>query len=143
MLRSKYFTMYEMTYSDTAYKLKLDNTPDEESEQNLIQLMEVLDDIREKWGGPIRVTSGFRAPQVNAAVGGSKTSAHLRGFAADLRPYNNKFKDFQTFIKNWAKTGDYDQILLERNSQGMEWVHIGLFNSKNQQRHQVKNLEVK
>ena len=139
---SKYFTYFEMTYSATASRLKINNTPGEEEAENLKQLMLVLDDIRGGWGGPIHVNSGYRCPDLNRAVGGSKSSVHMRGFAADLYPWNNNFKGFVNYIKSWAKEHDFDQILIEKNSHGGRWIHIGLYSNSGKQRHQVKNLEV-
>lgn len=140
MYRSKYFTLNEMIWSDTAYRNRIDNTPGPEELEHLKELMLVLDEIREKWGGPIRITSGYRCPQVNALVGGSKTSAHMRGYAADFKPCNNKLKEFEAFMKEWSKDNKFDQLLLERNSRGGRWIHLGLYNSADKQRHQVKML---
>lgn len=140
---AKYFTMSEMTFSDTAYKYNIDNIPSPEIEKNLNELMEVLDDLRSKWGGPIRVTSGYRCPEVNKLVGGSKTSAHLTGFAADLKPYNNQMDAFNKFVIEWSKDKEFDQIIEERNSSGGRWLHFGYKNAKGQQRRQIKNIYVK
>lgn len=141
--RSKYFTSWEMTYSATARKLGIDNTPNEEEIENLKELMVVLDDIREGWKGAIHINSGFRCKRLNTAVGGSKTSAHMTGFAADLYPWNKQFTKFVEYMKKWAETHDFDQILIERNSRGGRWLHIGLYSNSGKQRHQVKNLNVK
>lgn len=141
-MRSKYFTLWEMTWSETAYKSKIDNTPGPEEMEHLQELMAVLDDIREKWGGPIKVTSGYRNPQVNALVGGSKTSAHMRGYAADIKPCNNRMKEFATFIREWAKDKNFDQLLEERNNQGGHWIHLGLYNKSGKQRREIKILHV-
>lgn len=137
-MRSKYFTMWEMTWSDNAYKYNIDNTPGPEEVEHLQELMLVLDDIREKWGGPIKITSGYRNPQVNTLAGGSKTSAHMRGYAADMKPCNNQMKDFVSFIKEWAKDKNFDQIIEERNSQGGHWIHLGLYNRTGKQRRELK-----
>lgn len=143
MYRSKYFTLWEMTFSGTAMKYKIDNTPGPEELEHLQELMVVLDDIREKWGGPIRVSSGYRCPKVNTLVGGSKTSAHMRGYAADIKPCNNQMKEFVAFMKEWAKDKDFDQLLEERDNQGGWWIHLGLYNNANKQRKQIKTLFIK
>lgn len=141
-MRSKYFTIWEMTWSATAYLYNIDNTPGPEEMEHLQELMAVLDDIREKWGGPIKVTSGYRCPQVNTLVGGSKTSAHMRGYAADIKPCNNLMKEFATFIREWAKDKNFDQLLEERNKQGGHWIHLGLYNKTGKQRREIKILNI-
>ena len=80
---SKYFTLEEMTRSQTAVRLKIDNTPNATQKRDLLRLMDYLDGIREAFGQPIRVTSGFRSWGANKAVGGVKNSQHLAGQAAD------------------------------------------------------------
>ena len=85
----KHFKIEEFTYSITAQHLGIDNTPSKEAMKNLERLVSrVLDPLREAWGSPIIVTSGYRCPVLNARVGGVKTSYHLRGMAADIRPRN-------------------------------------------------------
>jgi len=71
----KYFTIKELTTSSTATRLKIDNTPTEEVVNNLESLVNnILDKIREAYGKPITVNSGYRCPKLNTAIGGSKTS---------------------------------------------------------------------
>lgn len=73
----KYFTINELTHSDTAVKLKLDNTPSKDVIYNLTKLVDtILDPLRELYGKPIRISSGYRSEKVNKAVGGSSTSQH-------------------------------------------------------------------
>lgn len=86
----KHFKIEEFTYSITAQHLGIDNTPSKEAVTNLELLVSrVLDPLREAWGSPIIVTSGgHRCTAFNARVGGVKTSYHLRGTAADIRPKN-------------------------------------------------------
>ena len=81
----KYFTIAELTRSDTARRLGIDNKPPASAVKALTVLVdEVLDPLREAWGGPIRVNSGYRCPELNKAVGGSPSSQHQRGEAADI-----------------------------------------------------------
>ena len=85
----KHFKKEEFTYSITAQHLGIDNTPSKEAVTNLERLVSrVLDPLREAWGSPIIVTSGYRCEELNKRVGGVKTSYHLRGMAADIRPRN-------------------------------------------------------
>jgi hypothetical protein len=86
----KHFTLEELTRSDTALRLGIDNTPPPSVVQNLHHLVEVLlDPLREAFGKPIYVNSGYRCPALNTAVGGSRNSQHIQGQAADIRPHLN------------------------------------------------------
>mgnify|MGYP003446229783 FL=1 len=89
----KYFTIDELCYSDYAKANGIDNRPTEEQIDNLNELIDILDKIRESWGSAIRVTSGFRGEELNRALNGSKTSAHCIGSAADIVPVKNKKKE--------------------------------------------------
>ena len=81
----KHFTLSELTRSSTAEARGLKNIPNETQREALISLVEhLLDPLRDAFGEPIRVLSGFRSQEVNRLVGGVPTSQHLRGEAADL-----------------------------------------------------------
>ena len=81
----KYFTIEELTRSATARRLGINNTPPASAVAALHELVDkVLDPLREAWDGPIRVNSGYRCPKLNRAVGGTPSSQHLRGEAADI-----------------------------------------------------------
>ena len=81
----KYFTMAEMTNSETAKKRGIKNEPNPTQRANIETLVnELLDKVRERWGKPLRVTSGFRCDELNTAVGGVKKSHHTLGCAADI-----------------------------------------------------------
>ena len=81
----KHFTIKELTASATAQRLDIDNTPTAEAVANLQQLVaNVLDPLRETYGRPIYVNSGYRCPALNRAVGGVPSSQHLTGEAADI-----------------------------------------------------------
>lgn len=117
----KYFTIEELTKSNTATKLHIDNTPNVNQKKNLEELIQLLDKIREKWGSPIIVTSGFRCNKLNNAVGGSKTSQHLQGQAADIISKNNKelFLLIRKMIMD--KEINVGQLINEKN---YSWIHI-------------------
>lgn len=140
---SKYFNILELCHSNTANLNHIDNTPNDDIKQHLEELMEFLDGLRSAWGSPIKVTSGYRCPQLNKKVGGASTSAHLVGYAADITPMKGGFKNFVEFVKEWLIDKDFDQALIEKNSKGKQWLHIGLYNQKGEQRKQIKNLYVK
>ena len=81
----KYFSLSELTHSDTAVSVRIDNTPTAAAVPLMVELIDrVLDPIREHWGLPIRVTSGYRCPELNEEVGGVEDSWHMDGCAADI-----------------------------------------------------------
>lgn len=117
----KYFTIKELCESSTAVQKKIDNTPNSEIVNNLEQLVEfILDPLREKYGKPIIVNSGYRCPALNIAVKGSKTSSHLKGLAADITagsPKKNKIL-FDLIIQMDLP---FDQLIDEKN---FRWIHV-------------------
>jgi hypothetical protein len=81
-----HFTLAELTASETAERNGLDNTPDATALANLQRLAEFLETIKTALGGkPVMINSAYRGPAVNAHVGGSKSSQHMVGCAADIR----------------------------------------------------------
>jgi hypothetical protein len=135
------FTLKELTKSDTATRLGLDNTPDEATIENLKLLcQEVLQPIREHFGKSVTVNSGFRSPESNAAVGGSKTSDHCLGRAADIEIDGVPNPELAQCIMDNL---DYTQLILEFYTQGQPnsgWVHVSYDpnNLKNQELTAVK-----
>lgn len=127
MRLSKNFTYDELVYSATAERLKLDNTPNERETEFLRRLAnEVLQPIRDKWGRPIVVTSGFRSEAVNKAVGGVKNSQHRLGQAADLKIGSKaQNKALFNFIADMVKNGEIrvGQLIDEY---GYSWIHVSL-----------------
>lgn len=119
------FTLKELTKSDTATRLGLDNTPDDEALENLKTLCEkVLQPVRDHFGKSVTVNSGYRSPESNAAVGGSKTSDHCKGQAADIEIDGVPNPDLAEWIQNNL---DYTQLILEFYTQGQPnsgWVHV-------------------
>ena len=119
------FTLKELTKSDTATRLGLDNTPDDEALENLKTLCEmVLQPVRENFGKSVTVNSGYRSPESNAAVGGSKTSDHCKGQAADIEINGVSNPDLAQWIMDNL---DYTQLILEFYTQGQPnsgWVHV-------------------
>lgn len=138
----KFFTISELTYSDKARELHIDNTPfSYEVVNNLTNLTEnLLDPIREMWGKPILITSGYRSDALNKAVSGSKTSAHRYGLAVDVVPKNMAdFDEFAAFVKDYLKDKDYDQLIFEKKG-GSRWLHIGYKSADGKQR--MQNLKI-
>ena len=142
----KYFTINELTHSDTAIALGIDNKPNHKITEHLVQLIEeLLDPLREAWGSAIKVTSSYRCAKLNNVLkGSSPTSAHLVGFAADLVPCNGSITEFKKFVVKWLKENNiaFDQCICETNGKGVQWVHLGLYNLSMQQRKQILNLNV-
>lgn len=132
----KYFTIKELCKSSTADKLCIDNSPSKEIEKNLTALVDnCLDIIRQAFGEPINVNSGYRCPELNTAVKGSKTSAHLKGMAADLDSKDNK-RLWDTIIElNKKGIVTFRQLIWEKdNDEAPGWIHIEYNpgNNKNQ-----------
>ena len=123
-----HFTFTEMTDSDKARELGIDNTPPAWTRQNLVALVQnVLDPLREAYGKPIYVTSGYRCPRLNAAVGGVANSNHIKGLAADIRATgkyqidcegNRRLYDLARSLRLPVK-----ELLWEK---GGSWIHISL-----------------
>ena len=134
-----YFTISELTASDTAKVKGIDNSPTTEVRANLVALIEtLLDPLREAWKSPIKVTSGYRCSILNRAVGGSSTSAHLYGCAADIVPINGKIAEFKEFCRKYfdVRRHLFDQVIFEDNGKS-EWVHIGLKTKDGRKRGQL------
>jgi hypothetical protein len=119
------FSLKGLTKSDTATRLGIDNTPDEEALDNLKTLCDkVLQPVREHFGKSVTVNSAYRSPESNAAVGGSKTSDHCKGMAADIEIAGIANADLAQWIMDNL---DYTQLILEFYTQGIPdsgWVHV-------------------
>ena len=120
----RYFTLEEMTRSDVAKREGIDNTPGLQETEALTALVEdVLDPLREMYGHPIHVTSGYRCEALNKAVGGAKTSQHLRGEAADIT--TGKRGENAKLYGLIEKYFDYDQLIWEHGTdKEPSWVHV-------------------
>ena len=124
MQLSKNFTMAEFVKSDTATKLGIDNTPEGEHLENAKALFEnVVQKVRDHFG-PTVINSGYRSPELNEAVRGSKTSQHCHGQAADIEvPGVANAEVAQWIVDNC----DFDQVILEFYTPGIPdsgWVHV-------------------
>lgn len=119
------FTLEEMTKSETALRHDMDNTPGEAEIANLKALAEnVLQPVRDHFSKGVKVNSGFRHPEVNAKVGGSKTSDHCQGQAADIEIPGVPNADLAQWI---VDNLDFRQVILEFYTPGVPdsgWVHV-------------------
>lgn len=117
---SPHFTLEELTVSQEAARRGIDNTPTPEAMEALKRTAMGLEAVRMRLGGaPILVSSGYRSPAVNAAVGGSKSSQHMRGEAADFTA--PRFGNPRAIVDALVDSDvPYDQLILEFG----RWVHI-------------------
>jgi hypothetical protein len=119
------FSLHELSKSETALRMGLDNTPDDEATENLRLLCEkVLQPVRDHYGKGVKVNSAYRSPESNAAVGGSKTSDHCKGMAADIEIPGVANADLAQWIMDNL---DYTQLILEFYTPGIPdsgWVHV-------------------
>ncbi len=123
-----YFTIEELTRSTTATRLSIDNTPNREAAESLNSLIyKLLDPIREAYGSPIIVNSGYRSPKLNRVVGGVITSQHTRGEAADITT-GSREGNRRLFNQILTLGLEFDQLIDEHN---FTWLHISLTSHKN------------
>ena len=119
------FSLHEMCKSETAMRMGLENSPDEEATENLRLLCEnVLQPVRDHYGKGVKVNSAYRSPESNAAVGGSKTSDHCKGMAADIEIPGVANADLAQWIMDNL---EYTQLILEFYTPGIPdsgWVHV-------------------
>lgn len=134
----KYFTIQELTASATAKRKCIDNTPDAKAVASLTALVaNILDPLREAYGKPIVVTSGYRCPKLNRAVGGVARSQHTRGEAADIRTLSNRRWENEQLFKFIVQLKlPFDQLIDEH---GYSWIHVSYSESKN--RRQVLHVK--
>jgi len=115
---SKYFTVGEATNYQVA------RIPKEASiKNNILRLAKELDKVREAWGGPIIVTSWYRPPAINRAIGGARYSQHLKGSAVDIHPVNGQGRMFENWLDNTAWT---DKALGYGQKAGRGFTHLDL-----------------
>ena len=140
MKKIKYFKLSEFINSATANRLGIDNIPSFEVVDNLNRLAAYLDDIRSKFGKPILISSGYRCPMLNKAVGGVVNSQHLKGLAADL-----VCSDMEKLLSIIRETKGFDQVITEHNKGSKSyWIHVSVAPVFGKPRNQVIiNLEKK
>ena len=133
----KHFKLNEFLKSSTATRLRIDNSPSKEIEANLNALVDnILDPLREAYGKPIIITSGYRCPKLNKAVRGSKTSQHLKGQAADIRTVSDTPEENKKLFDLIQELHlPFDQVINEYN---FDWIHVS-YSSRN--RRQVLNIK--
>ena len=138
MRLSDNFSLHEFTRSQTATRHSIDNTPSDEVIENLKSLcMGVLQPVRDYFMKPMIISSGFRCEELNTKIGGSKTSQHVFGQAADIEVLEIGNLE----LSDWIHTNlSYDQLILEFHNPDKDphsgWVHVSFNRSNN--RHEYK-----
>lgn len=121
MKLAPHFTYAEFVFSQTAIRHGIANTPDEQALKNLHHTAAQMEKVRELLGAPIFISSGYRSPELNAAIGGSKTSQHMSGEAADfVSPFGSPLEICRALVDAGAHRDIvFDQLIYEGT-----WVHI-------------------
>ena len=119
----RWFTLKEFVKSNTAARLGINNNPSEDVKKNIELLVEkILDPLREKFGKPIIVTSGYRCKELNKAVGGAAKSQHMSGEAADIRSVEDSKSANKELFNLIIELGlPFDQLI---NEHDYDWVHV-------------------
>jgi len=121
---SQHLTLAELIRSESAKRLGISNMPIQEHIENLKGLAEnIFEPIRNHFGSPIYISSGYRSQKLNAAIGGSMNSQHSRGMAIDIDMDGTDIKNSAIF--EYAKTLPFDQLIWEFGTKdNPDWVHI-------------------
>ena len=129
MRLSKNFTLSEVTRSNTAKRLSIDNSPKNQHLKNMQRLITNLIQPMRDALGPIRITSGYRSPELNRAIGGSKKSQHSKAEAVDIQFWSEGQMNNQ-IIYNWVLQSniEFDQMI---NEFDYAWIHISLKEKNN------------
>ena len=133
---TNHFTLEEFSFSSTAKSRGINNTVPLQFIPSLRNLCEkVLEPLRERVKEPVIISSGYRCPALNRAVGGSNTSQHMKGEACDI------YMEDKEKLRKWfaiLMDGDFDQLIFERNRRtGHCWIHVSCKVNAEENRHQV------
>ena len=132
-----HFNLEEFTFSNTAIRLGIDNTPTEKDKENLLRLAEALEKVREVLGNnPIKISSGYRCLKLNRALKSKDTSYHVKGLAADFTC--PRFGTVPEVMRALADSSiEFDQLILEFDS----WIHIGFAETGAKPRRQMMIID--
>lgn len=136
---SKNFTLEELYASDTAKRKGIGNRPSHQAVVNLTYVVtKILQPLRSTMQEPISISSGYRCPALNKAVGGVSNSQHLTGQAVDISIDGDMVKGKRWF--EWIrKHCPFDQLIWEHNRQGTYWIHVS-FNFQGNRGQVIDNL---
>ena len=126
----RYFTINELCRSATGAKLGIENNPPDAIKRNLIFLVSlVLDPLRDIYGKPIYVASGYRCQELNKAVGGARNSQHLTGTAADIYVKGESNSVLADIIRSRLP---FDQLIYEKGTiRNPQWIHVSISRTNN------------
>jgi zinc D-Ala-D-Ala carboxypeptidase len=136
---SKHLSLAEVSRSETAKRKGINNTPSGEHLENFKKLAEnVFEPIREHFGVPIHISSGYRSKELNAAIGGSATSQHCSGEAIDIDMDGSASGITNAQVFNFIKDNlNFDQLIWEfGSSTNPDWVHVS-YETTGKQRKQI------
>ena len=129
---SKHISYKEGTYSNTAVRRGIDNTPNDDQLSNMeLVAEEVFEPLRSYVGGPIKINSFFRSPELNTAIGGSHKSQHCKGQAIDIDDTFGRMTNAEMyhFIKDHL---DFDQLIWEfGDDDNPNWIHVSYVSEEN------------
>ena len=136
---SKHISYKEGVYSNTATRRGIDNTPNDEQLNNMELIAEeVFEPLRVWVGGPIKINSFFRSPELNTAIGGSSKSQHCKGQAMDIDDTFGKATNAEMY--NFIKDNlDFDQMIWEFGTdENPNWVHVSYVNPEDNRKRCLK-----
>ena len=132
---SKHISNKEGVYSRTALRRGIDNTPTKDHEKNMVELAEnIFEPLRMYVGGPIKINSFYRSPELNKAIGGSSKSQHCNGQAIDIDDTFGRVTNAEMFrfVKDHL---DFDQMIWEfGDDKNPNWVHVSYVGKENRNR---------
>ena len=132
---SKHISNKESVYSRTALRRGIDNTPTEDHKINMVELAEnIFEPLRMYVGGPIKINSFYRSPELNKAIGGSSKSQHCNGQAIDIDDTFGRMTNAEMyrFIKDHL---NFDQMIWEfGDDKNPNWVHVSYVGEENRNR---------
>ena len=141
---SKHISNKESVYSRTAQRLDIDNTPTKDHKKNMVELAEnIFEPLRSYVGGPIKINSFFRSPELNKAIGGSGKSQHCHGQAIDIDDTFGRMSNAEMyeFIK---ENLDFDQMIWEfGDDDNPDWVHVSYVSAEQNRKRCLKAYKEK